>query len=202
MVRCAVEAFLSFSTSKARMLSRSFFDRPVVEVAREVIGATLTLEGVGGRIVEVEAYDETDPASHSFKGPTARNGAMFGPAGHAYVYKIYGIHFCLNFVCRPGSAILIRALEPLVGIDAMAARRGQANPRQLCSGPGKLAQALGIDRGHDGLALDEMPFAIAGGGAEAPIVTGPRIGITKGVETPWRFALSGSPFISRPMPKR
>lgn len=182
------------------MLEKSFFDRPVLEVAQEIIGATLLFDGVGGVIVEVEAYDETDPASHSFRGPTPRNQVMFGPPGHAYVYKIYGIHYCLNFVCRPGSAVLIRALEPVRGLDTMRERRGGLADRQLCSGPGKLAQALGIDLRHDGLALDEAPFALEAADAGHTIATGPRIGITKGVETPWRFVMVGSRYLSRPVP--
>jgi DNA-3-methyladenine glycosylase len=162
---------------------------------------TLLFAGVGGRIVEVEAYDEDDPASHSFSGPTPRNRVMFGPPGHAYVYKIYGIHFCLNFVCTPGSAVLIRALEPLAGVQAMLARRGAMPVRNLCSGPGKLAQALGIDLAQNGLALDAPPFVVEPAGETHDIGTGPRIGITKGVETPWRFVKAGSPFLSKPLPR-
>jgi DNA-3-methyladenine glycosylase len=180
-------------------LSKSFFDRPVLEVSRELIGATLLFEGVGGRIVEVEAYDQTDPASHSFRGPSPRNAVMFGAPGHAYVYKIYGIHFCLNFVCRPGSAILVRALEPVEGIGQMTERRGGLSDRQLCSGPGKLAQALGIDLRHNGLPLDSPPFALLPADRSHDIAAGPRIGITKGVETPWRFVLRGSKYLSKPM---
>lgn len=181
------------------VVGRSFFDRPVLEVARELIGMRLLVDGVGGSIVEAEAYAPDDPASHSFRGPTPRNAAMFGPPGHAYVYKIYGIHFCLNFVCQPGHAVLIRALEPEVGLEAMRARRGGVGERQLCSGPGKLAQALGIDLSQDGLPLDAAPFALAAGDGGHEVVTGQRIGITKGVETPWRFAHKGSPFMSRPI---
>ena len=180
-------------------LSSAFFDRPVLDVARDLIGVTLLVEGAGGPLVEVEAYDQTDPASHSFNGPTPRNAAMFGPPGHAYVYKIYGIHWCLNFVCRPGSAVLIRALEPQHGLDIMYARRGGVAERQLCSGPGKLCQALGIDRVQDGLPLDAPPFALLPADESHDIATGPRIGITKGVETPWRFARRGSPFLSKPL---
>jgi DNA-3-methyladenine glycosylase len=183
----------------ASPLTRSFFDRPVVDVARDLIGATLLHEGVGGRIVEVEAYDQIDPASHSFRGPTLRNAVMFGSPGHAYVYKIYGIHFCLNFVCQPGSAVLIRALEPSTGIETMHVRRGGAGDRQICSGPGKLAQALGIDLAQNGLPLDAPPFAVFAPGGPAEIVAGPRIGITKGVDTPWRFVERGSRFLSKPM---
>ena len=173
----------------------------MTEVAPELIGMTLLFDGVGGRIVEVEAYDEADPASHSFSGPTARNRVMFGPAGHAYVYKIYGIHFCLNFVCRPGSAVLIRALEPVQGVETMLARRGAMPEKNLCSGPGKLAQALGIDLGHNGLALDAAPFDLVPANLAHPVVTGPRIGITKAVDTPWRFVRAGSPFLSKPLPR-
>lgn len=171
----------------------------MLEVAPELIGATMLVDGVGGEIVEVEAYDESDPASHSFRGPTPRNQAMFGPAGHAYVYKIYGIHFCLNFVCQPGSAILIRALRPTAGLALMHERRGGMVERQLCSGPGKLAAALALDLRQNGLPLDAAPFEIFAATEPHEVAAGPRIGITKGAETPWRFVKRGSPFLSRPL---
>lgn len=180
-------------------LDRTFFNRPVVDVAHEIIGATLLVEGVGGQIVEVEAYDEADPASHSFVGPTPRNRVMFGPPGHAYVYKIYGIHFCLNFVCRSGSAVLIRAIEPSHGLETMRVRRGAMPEKNLCSGPGKLAQALGVDLSQNGLALDAPPFALVAADGNHAVATGPRIGISKGVDTPWRFVKAGSLFLSKPL---
>lgn len=180
-------------------MDKSFFDRPVTEVAPELIGAQLLFDGVGGRIVEVEAYDEADPASHSFIGPTPRNRVMFGPPGHAYIYKIYGIHYCLNFVCHPGSAVLIRALEPTTGVDRMLNRRGTMPERNLCSGPGKLAQALGIDLKQNGLPLCCPPFVLKAAVEGHDIGTGPRIGITKGADTPWRYAMRGSRFLSKPM---
>lgn len=182
-------------------LSPAFFNRPVLDVARDLIGATLLVDGVGGPLVEVEAYDQTDPASHTFNGPTPRNAAMFGPPGHAYVYKIYGIHWCLNFVCQPGSAVLIRALEPIHGTHLMSERRGGLPARQLCSGPGKLCQALGVTIAHNSLPLDTPPFELLAG-EPAEIHTGPRIGLTKGVETPWRFVLRNSPFLSKPLGPR
>ncbi len=181
------------------MLDRTFFNRSVLQVSRDLIGATLLVDGVGGTIVEVEAYDQTDPASHSFRGPTPRNAAMFGPPGHAYVYKIYGIHFCLNFVCQPGSAVLIRALKPECGLTIMHERRGGVTEKQLCSGPGKLAQALDINLDQNALALDKPPFALQPRRETQKIATGPRIGITKGTEAPWRFVLAGSPYLSRPL---
>ena len=180
------------------MLSRAYFDRPVTEVARDLIGVALIVDGVGGPIVETEAYDHEDPASHSFRGPTPRNAAMFGPPGHAYVYRSYGIHWCLNLVCRPGSAVLIRALEPRFGLEMMQARRGLAAPVLLCSGPGRLCQALGVDRALDGGALDHPPFALEPGADCPALVVGPRIGITRAVDLPWRFGLAGSRFLSRP----
>jgi DNA-3-methyladenine glycosylase len=185
-------------------LRRSFFARDVHDVARELIGATLLVDGVGGTVVEVEAYQADDPASHGFRGPTARNAAMFGPAGHAYVYRSYGIHWCLNLVTAGegrADAVLLRALEPTHGLETMAARRGVADSHLLCSGPGRLCQALGVTREHDGLPLDEPPFQLEPRERDVPIVSGPRIGITRAVERPWRYALEGSRFLSRPLRK-
>jgi DNA-3-methyladenine glycosylase len=183
-------------------LRREFFARSVHEVAPELIGATLLVDGVGGTIVEVEAYDQEDPASHGFRGPTPRNRVMFGPPGFAYVYRSYGIHWCVNLVCDVegrAEAALIRALEPTHGVEAMRERRGVDSVRALCSGPGKLCQALAITREHDGLALDRKPFELRARASEPEIVTGPRIGITRAAELPWRYALAGSRFLSRPL---
>jgi DNA-3-methyladenine glycosylase len=177
------------------------FSAPSDLVARQLIGVTLLVDGVGGRIVETEAYDGEDPASHSFSGPTERNLAMFGPAGHAYVYRSYGIHWCLNFVCREeghGAGVLIRALEPLAGVDRMQARRHTDQDRLLCSGPGKLCQALGVSRAHNGLALAALPFALGAAPPGVEVVAGPRIGISKALDVPWRFGLAGSRYVSRP----
>ena len=175
------------------------------EVAPELIGAELYVDGVGGVIVEVEAYDPTDPASHGYRNRrTPRNAAMFLGGGHAYVYRSYGIHWCLNVVCGVedvAGAVLIRALEPVTGLEEMRARRGVADPRLLCSGPGRLCQALAVTGAHDGLRLDRPPFELRARRAEPELVRGPRIGLTKAVEQPWRYGLAGSRFLSRPFPR-
>jgi DNA-3-methyladenine glycosylase len=171
------------------------------QVARHLIGMTLLVDGVGGLIVETEAYDAQDPASHTFPGRTARNAVMFGPPGRAYVYLSYGIHWCLNFVCREaghGAGVLIRALEPTTGIARMIDRRHQEDPRILCSGPGRLAQALGVTHQLNGARIDRLPFSLRAASTRARVVCGPRIGITKAVERPWRFGLAGSRYLSRP----
>jgi DNA-3-methyladenine glycosylase len=187
-----------------KALKRSFFARSVHEVAPELIGATLLVDGVGGMIVEVEAYHHTDPAAHSFNGPTPRNAIMFGPPGFVYVYRSYGIHWCVNFVCEgegSASAVLIRALQPTFGIGEMQLRRGLSEERMLCSGPGKLCQALGITIAHNGLALDRPPLAIHARTEVPDVVSGIRIGITKAAELPWRYGLRGSKYLSKPFAK-
>jgi DNA-3-methyladenine glycosylase len=181
-------------------LKRSFFDRSVHEVAPDLIGATFLVDGVGGIIVEVEAYHHTDPAAHSFRGPTARNKVMFGPAGFAYVYRSYGIHWCANFVCEEegsASAVLIRALEPTHGVATMRRRRGLHDERALCSGPGKLCEAVGITFEHSELPLDKPPIALYARTEKPGIVAGMRVGITKAVDLPWRYGLKGSKFLSK-----
>lgn len=186
---------------KTTLLAGIDFHAPSHEVARQLVGVLLLVDGVGGRIVETEAYDREDPASHSFSGPTERNGAMFGAPAHAYVYRSYGIHWCLNFVCREaghGAGVLIRAIEPLEGLDRMRERRGLDAERLLCSGPGKLCQALGVSRLHNGMALALPPFTLEAAPQDVPVVAGPRIGISKAMEVPWRFGMAGSRFVSRP----
>jgi DNA-3-methyladenine glycosylase len=184
-----------------KRLTKSFFRRSVHEVAPDLIGATLLVNGIGGRIVEVEAYHHTDPAAHSYRGPTARNAVMFGPPGYTYVYRSYGIHWCVNFVCEPegsASAVLIRALEPTAGIALMRRRRGLSAMRLLGGGPGRVCQALGITAAHNGLALDEPPFALFARTGTIDVLVGQRIGITKAAEKPWRYGLKGSAFLSKP----
>ncbi|MEO5805667.1 DNA-3-methyladenine glycosylase [Devosia sp.] len=182
------------------MLEPAFFDRDVLEVARDLIGVTLLVDGIGGIIVETEAYSSLEPASHAFKGPTTRNASMFGPVGHAYVYRSHGLHWCFNMVCRRGDAVLIRAIEPTSGVGTMRLRRNLEPIRALASGPGKLAQAMGIDKSHDGLRLDQVPFSLTLPSAAHPFVTSARIGITKAAELPWRFCQVGSRFLSKPVP--
>lgn len=187
-----------------RRLQARDFDADAAQVAQALIGAVLLVDGVGGRIVETEAYDREDPASHAHSGPTARNQAMFGPPGRAYVYRSYGIHWCLNFVCREeghGAGVLIRAIEPLEGMAAMCERRGLHDVRLLCSGPGRVGQALAIQHAYNGHRLDVKPFEVRAAEQRHDIVVGPRIGITKAADVPWRFGLAGSPFVSRRFPR-
>jgi DNA-3-methyladenine glycosylase len=188
-----------------KRLGKRFFSRSVLEVASDLIGAVLLVGGVGGRLVEVEAYHHTDPAAHSYRGPTERNAVMFGPPGYAYVYRSYGIHWCLNLVCEPkgsASAVLIRAIEPIAGLAVMRRRRGVADDRLLCSGPGRVCEALGVTNKHNGLALDAPPFALFAQEQDVEIVAGPRIGLTKAVDTPWRYGEKGSRFLSKPFKPR
>ncbi|WP_455274250.1 DNA-3-methyladenine glycosylase [Rhizobium herbae] len=173
-----------------------FFDRPAATVAVDLIGAEFTIAGVGGRIIETEAYTDDDPASHSFKGQTVRNQAMFGPPASIYVYRSYGIHWCLNFVGRTGSAVLIRALEPISGLDLMRQRRGLDNPIMLCSGPGRLCQALGVTDTLNGRRLVEDPLHLTVPSERLAVSAGRRIGIKKATDIPWRFGVKGSPFLS------
>lgn len=183
-------------------LTRAFFARSVHDVAPELLGCTLLVDGVGGRIVELEAYDSSEPASHSFRGPTARNRTMFGPPGHVYVYRSYGVHWCMNIVCDGGpgaSALLVRALEPTHSLDVMRARRGLDAARLLCSGPGRLCQALGVTRALDGRAIDAPPLRILAAPSPVDVLTGRRIGITKATELEWRYCERGSRFLSRPI---
>jgi DNA-3-methyladenine glycosylase len=188
-----------------KRLTKKFFDRSVHKVAPDLIGATLLFGGIGGMIVEVEAYHHTDPAAHSYNGPTARNRVMFGPAGFAYVYRSYGMHWCVNFVCEEegsASAVLIRALQPTQGLAAMRRRRGLQDERALCSGPGKLCQALGITDAHNALPLDAAPYALHAATSKPDLMIDVRIGITKAADLPWRYGLKGSPFVSKRFPGR
>ncbi len=183
------------------MTANAFSAFPAIELAPLLIGATFLVDGIGGIIVETEAYEANDPASHSFGGERPRNRAMFGPPLTAYVYRSYGVHWCFNIVTGPvghGAAVLVRAIEPTTGLATMAERRGMAEPRLLASGPGRLTEALGITIGHNGLPLDTPPFELTPREGTPDIVTGPRIGITKAADHPWRFGLKGSRFLSRP----
>ncbi len=178
-------------------ISDEFFDRSAVEVAHDLIGCDFDMNGCGGIIVETEAYQPDDPASHSFRGPTPRNRVMFGPPAHLYVYRSYGIHWCANFVCRPGSAVLIRAVQPVRGLEEMASRRGRAEPLLLGAGPGRVCQALGIGIEHNGCPLLEPPFRLTAPETSPLVVSGRRIGISQAVDLPWRFGLEGSLYVSR-----
>ena len=176
---------------------RTFFSREVTLVARELLGATLLVDGAGGSVTETEAYHPDEPASHAHRGPTPRNSSMFLGPGHVYVYRSYGIHWCFNLVCADGAAVLIRAIEPTHGIDRMVERRGVPGLRQLCSGPGKLCQALGITNAIDGLPIDTPPIVFRPAEVSPPSLTGPRIGITKAADLPWRFGVAGSQYLSK-----
>ena len=187
---------------KARRLAQDFFARSVHEVAWDLIGATFFVDGVGGPIVEVEAYHHTDPAAHSYGGQTARNAVMFRPPGHVYVYRSYGVHWCVNFVCEAegsASAVLIRALMPTEGLAVMRRRRGLSDERLLCAGPGRLCEALAITSAYNGAPLDKAPFTLLARTAPVEIAAGPRIGISKAVDLPWRYGWAGSQFLSRPL---
>ncbi|MBA3374523.1 MAG: DNA-3-methyladenine glycosylase [Actinobacteria bacterium] len=182
----------------------AFFARDVLVVARDLIGATFLVDGVGGVVVETEAYAPDDPASHSYRGRTSRNATMFGPPGHLYAYRSYGIHWCANVVCGDdgiGAAVLLRALEPVYGVAAMRDRRGLDDIALLCSGPGRLCQALGISGEHDGHPLDRLPLQLHPPDSLQQIVCGQRVGITRASERPWRYAVRNSAFVSRPRPR-
>jgi DNA-3-methyladenine glycosylase len=193
----AVRDWKSPKISKEIRYMDAFFDRPAPDVAIDLIGVELTVAGVGGRIIETEAYTHEDPASHSYNGQTPRNRAMFGPPGTVYIYRSYGIHWCLNFVCQAVGAVLIRSLEPTSGLDLMRQRRGVGNPVLLCAGPGRLCQALAVTIDLNGQSLAEEPFYLSAP-VERPLVSsGRRVGITKAAEVPWRFGVKGSPFLSK-----
>jgi DNA-3-methyladenine glycosylase len=185
-------------------LEADFFARPVAEVAPDLVGCTLLVAGVGGTIVETERYQEDDPASHSFRGPRGRAAVMFEGPGRLYVYRSYGLHWCMNLVCEPegrGAAVLIRALAPAFGLEAMRARRGHLPDRLLCAGPGRLCQALGVDRALDGARAvgPEAAVAVHARTEAVEVAAGPRIGISQATGRPWRFAVPGSPYLSRPV---
>ena len=199
------------------VLPQTFFARPALAVARDLIGCSLFVDGCGGRIVETEAYEPADPSSHAYRGKTARNAVMFGPPGYLYVYFVYGMHHCANVSCDAegvGAAVLLRALEPRAGLAEMTARRGTADPRLLCSGPARLAQALGLTRAANGVPLEGMCAAapstavamrpcatiLAASGAAPIVVSAPRIGV-RDDKRPWRFLEAGSGFVSRPVPR-
>lgn len=191
----------SASCDPAPPIPAACFDRPALAVARSLIGATLVVRGAGGVIVETEAYGPDDPASHSFRGVRRANAAMFGPPGHAYVYRSYGVHWCLNLVCARGHAVLLRAIAPTLGLTRMQARRGaRRRERELCSGPGRLGQALGIGPGDDGAPFDRPDFGVFAAPAPVEVVAGPRIGISRARDWPWRFGLAGSRMVSRRFP--
>jgi DNA-3-methyladenine glycosylase len=180
------------------------FAGDVQRVARDLLGWTILVDSVGGRIVEAEAYGPDDPASHSYGGPTPRNATMFGAPGRLYVYRSYGIHWCANVVCEPegvGAAVLLRALEPTAGLDEMRRRRGLDDGLLLCAGPGRLTQALGLTGDHDGLRLDAPPFLLLPPSGATDAVSGPRVGIARATDRPWRYTLRGSTFVSRPRPR-
>jgi DNA-3-methyladenine glycosylase len=192
---------------RGERLDEAFFGRPVGEVAPDLVGCSLTIDGVGGVIVETERYQEDDPASHSFRGPRGRAAVMFGPPGRLYVYRSYGLHWCANLVCEAegrGAAVLLRALAPAWGLERMRARRGGAEDRLLCAGPGRLCAALGVDGALDGASALAPAGRVALHGRTGPVwvVSGPRIGITRAAERPWRFGAAGSAHLSRPFPRR
>lgn len=203
----AAVATMGADAAEGRPLDDAFFDRSVHDVARDLVGCGLRFGGAGGVIVEVESYHADDPACHAYIGRTRRNAVLFDRPGLAYVYFSYGVHNLLNAVCEPpgsAAAVLIRAIEPLWGFDAMNERRGRSRPRELCSGPGKLTEAIGVELRHNGTSLLEPPFELtarAGGWERVEVVSAPRIGISRGVEYPWRFCAAGSAFLSRPLPR-
>ncbi len=185
------------------LLDETFFARPVAQVAPELLGCVLEIGELAGEIVEVERYQQDDPASHSFHGPTPRAAVMFGPPGRLYVYRSYGIHWCANVVCEPeghGAAVLIRAVAPTRGLDVMRLRRGPVDDRRLCSGPGRLCQAFGIDGSMNASVLGAGPVRLRAGVPVPDIAIGPRIGISVATEQPWRLGVAGSPHLSRPFP--